>query len=418
MWQKDRKRIAIKIILLILTLALAAGLAYAVVQVREREAAQDAELLELYNRQQAEQQQARQASVEEVNAAYRADMAAVAEYLPGIVCWGDVLTAGTAGGVSYPAELQALINANLCDAYDFRSTVKNADDFNNKLNWEEYSLEIPVVNMGGGKESADTVLGRSGAVPYVVTKAFEIPGDCIAVPVAIASANGSPVAPLRESDRGVNAVTLSGVTGTLSLDLERSGAVPLYLFTRNEPGEPVSIPAGEPVITAVTGKYMDYLPVIFVGSFGGYNTPAELVEKIQALVDAHADSGRYIVIGTYCVPDVIYGAAPGNAANLAALESAMSQAFGEHYINLRKYLANDAMGDLGLKPTARESRNMTSGIVPASLLNQENRYELTPAAQKLLGKVIYDKMDQLGYFDEIKAELEIQEWEDDRHAAA
>ena len=95
---------------------------------------------------------------------------------------------------------------------------------------------------------------------------------------------------------------------------------------------------------------------------------------------------------------------------MTALESAMSQAFGEHYINLRKYLANDAMADADLNPTKADTSKMSSGIVPPSLLSSENGVELTPVAYKLLGNVVYERMVQLGYFDEIVDELEIKDF--------
>lgn len=49
--------------------------------------------------------------------------------LPGVVCWGDSLTAGFSGNVSYPSTLQKYIDTYLCDIYDFASTVDNAQDY-------------------------------------------------------------------------------------------------------------------------------------------------------------------------------------------------------------------------------------------------------------------------------------------------
>ena len=409
MWEDSNKSKWIKIILAMVSLLLVAGLVIAVLSFKKREESQDAELMQVYAQQQEEQQQARQASLNEVVDAYEKDMNTVAEYMPGIVCWGDELTGGTTGGVSYPAELQQLINTKLCDLYDFRSTVKNADDFNSRIEWEDYVLEIPVVNMGTGEENVDTVLGRSGAVPFVVSKAFEIPGECEEVPILFKSENGASVAPLKKADGGINDVIIAGVEGKLSIAAGSAYNAPRYVFTRNEAGSPVTVDEGEKIFTAASEMYLDYIPVVFVGSFGGYASPSELVQKVQAFLDRQTQQNRYIVIGTYYVTYNGYGYRPG-AAEMTALESAMSQAFGEHYINLRKYLANDAMADADLNPTKADTSKMSSGIVPPSLLSSENGVELTPVAYKLLGNVVYERMVQLGYFDEIVDELEIKDF--------
>ena len=303
MWEEDNRSKIVKIILAALSLLLVIALIVAVITVRKKEAVQDAELLELYQQQQSQQLQARQASVDEVMAGYEQDLACIQEYVPGIVCWGDVLTGGTTGGASYPSALQELIDARICDLYDYRGTIKNADDFNNRIEWEDLEVEIPVVNMGTGEESVDTILGRNGAVPYVVTEPFTIPADCESVAIRFTSANGADVAPLTSGDGGVNKVTIAGVEGKLSIDAANSSYSSFstsnhiaYVFTRSEAGVPVSVDVGEEIITAASSQYLDYIPVVFAGSFGGYHTPNELIDKIQLLLDHQvANKDRPIV---------------------------------------------------------------------------------------------------------------------------
>ncbi len=407
MWEDERKNTVKKIILAVLCLAIIAGLAFAVLTVRKQEAVQDAQLLELYAQQQTAQQEARQASVDEVVAQYEADAAAVQQYLPGILCIGDKLTEGTSGGVSYPSVLQKMINENLCDAYDFRSTVRNADDFNNRLEWKDFTIEIPVINYGTGKETMDTLLGRTGAVPFVTSGSMEIPGDCVPVRISLKLQNGAAVRPLTGTDVGINDVTVAGVEGKLSVVSANSWGTE-YAFTRNEPGEPVPVPGGEPVITSGTENYHGYIPVIFAGSFS-QESSKDLVAKIRQILDAYeGPEGRYIVIGNYYrTYNGGYGEL-GSTNSLSSQENLMQQAFGEHYINFRKYLASDAMADAGLTPTKTDTKNMQDGIVPESLVSRENREELTSAGYQLLGKLVYDRFEQLGYFDEVVDELQIE----------
>lgn len=409
MWQRNKKNMMVKVILLIMSLILLACLGVAIYKVRDKEESQDAQLMELYNQQQIEQQQARQALLDEVIESYNQDLETITEYLPGIVCWGDFLTGGTSGGVSYPGELQSLINKNICEQYDFRSTIKKADDFNNRLEWEKFTVEIPVINLGTGRESSDTILGRAGVVPFMVSKPFEIPAECESIPIQIKSSNGAKVTPLGQTDIGVNDVTISGVKGKLTPDTGFSYYNPKYLFTRNEPGQPVSVEEGELILVSGAEQYLDYLPVIFVGSFDGYKKPKELIDNIQALINRQNNKEKYIVIGTYYQGNPEWGGLMSRSSG-SSLESAMVQAFGEHYINLRNYLANDCLTDLELKPTNEDINYMRSGIVPPSLLSKENTTELSPGAYKCLGKLVYDKMVSLGYLDEIVEELEIADF--------
>ena len=416
MWEEDKKSKLGKLILAGISLLLIIVLIVAVLAVRKKEAAQDAQLLELYQQQQAQQQQARQETVDEVMAGYEQDLACIQEYMPGIVCWGDVLTGGSTGGVSYPSALQELINTRICDVYDYRGTIKNADELNNRIEWDEMKVGIPVVNMGTGEENVNTILGRCGAVPYVVAEPFEIPAGRDSVAIKFRSANGGDVAPLTYGDAGINDITIVGVKGKLSIDAANSrfsyfstSNYITYLFTRNEAGAPVAVEPDTEIITAASGEYLDYVPIIFVGSFGGYDSSADLVAKIQAIIDRQTRNDRYLVIGTYYYqPYYLSSGTRGGADEMAELESTMQKAFGDHYINLRKYLASDAMADAGLKPTSSDSMNMSVGIVPSSLLNQENHVELTPAAYQLVGNIVYERMAKLGYFNEIVEELEIE----------
>ena len=74
--------------------------------------------------------------------------------------------------------------------------------------------------MGGGAEDSYTVLGRSGAVPYVLSKDLLIPAGTKPVQVEFVSRKGQKVAPLMGGNVGIENVTINGVEGTLSIDAE------------------------------------------------------------------------------------------------------------------------------------------------------------------------------------------------------
>lgn len=107
MWEDEYKRNFMRrIILIALIVVILGGLAAAMLAVHKRTERQDAQLVEAYTQQQEKQTAARQEAVDAINAEYEKDMQTVREYLPGIVCWGDSITAGSSGNVSYPYVLQ------------------------------------------------------------------------------------------------------------------------------------------------------------------------------------------------------------------------------------------------------------------------------------------------------------------------
>ena len=94
-----------------------------------------------------------------------------------------------------------------------------------------------------------------------------------------------------------------------------------------------------------------------------------------------------------------------NAEKLDAIDSAMLQAFGNRYINVRKYLMVDGMTDAGLTASKAEQLLIQQGRVPTSFRSNASGADLNGTAYKLIGRLVYDRMDTLGYFDEIRQEL-------------
>jgi hypothetical protein len=406
MWEDERQNALKKnLILAIIIAVLIVGLLIAVLCVRSSTAKHDAELTAIQSQQQQEQSEARQESVTAIQDEYEKDMQTVAEYLPGIVCWGDTQTLGSTGSVSYPYVLQKYIDTYINDIYDFRSTIDDADDYS-RLDWDEYTVSIPVVNMGAGDETTSTVLGRSGAVPFVTAADFTIPATATAVSVQIVSQNGKTVNPLTGGNAGVNNVEIDGVEGTLAVSSNNySSSNPSYTFTRTEEGTEVYIPAGTVIKTAATDEYTDYIHIVCIGTYGGFDTVDELVQQTKALVARQTqNSDRFIVLG----PCSINGYTSATYM-LDAIDTAMTQAFGNQYINVRKYLCGDGFTDAGITKTSSDTSAISRNVVPPSFLISSNSVELNGAANRVIGKLIFNRMTSLGYFDEINSELGITE---------
>ena len=403
MWKSDRwKVILLNLFLTLLILGIVGALGVVMLRVRQQTMEHDEQLSEMYVQQQQQQTEARQESVAVIQAEYDKDMDTVAKYLPGIVCWGDSLTLGSAGNTSYPSVLKTYLDTYFCDIYDFRSTIPNAEEFS-RLNWDEYKVSVPVVNMGAGPEDTYTILGRSGAVPFVLHRGIVIPADnTVPVQVQLISQSGQGVKPLLGGNAGVNEVTIAGIAGTLSLD---SASRNRYYFTRSEAGEETSVPAGTPVETAATDMYRDYIHVVWLGTYGNYKNAEDLVAQIKALLSRQAQNPeRFIVLGVCGREKIQY-----SASRMDAIDTAMMQAFGSRYINVRKYLIEDGLSDAGITPSKKDINNIVAQKVPDSFTTASSQVELNGKAFTLIGKLVYDRMESLGYFDEVFDELSIRE---------
>ncbi|MDO4983638.1 MAG: hypothetical protein Q4E35_08815 [Eubacteriales bacterium] len=406
MWDNSgKKRKLVNVLLIIITIPLIIWLVIAIREAQEKMNSEDSVLMEVYQQQQQEQTQARKKEDQKIVLEYQKDMETVQKYLPGIICWGDILTKGTSGNVSFPDVLQDMIDENLCDVYQLSKAFDDTAGFS-KYDWSTFKLKIPVVNMGSGDENSYTVLGRSGVVPFVIDKEFTIPAGTEKVGILIRSESGSDVTPMTGGSEGINNVFIDGIEGELSIeaDAQRYTSSSYYYFNRIKPGKEVTVPKGTKIITDATDKYKDYIHVVWIGTYGNYKDTNDLIEQIKTLLARQTNnSDRYIVLGLCSSNGKWYF----GGTYFDIMDSAMIQAFGDRYINVRKYLISDGCVDAGIEPTSSDRKYMESGVIPASFQSNSGNSELTASAYELIGNLVFDRMDKLGYFDEVREELKI-----------
>ena len=337
---------------------------------------------------------AKNAFIDMVNAEYAADIAVLNQYLPGVVCWGDSLTSGAGGNsANYPKILEDLIRKNICKQYDLKAELNST--FNKFVSAKSLSVEIPVVNMGVGGEDTYSIMGRNGAIPYVVSEQLTIPAEAVPVDICFTSKNGEGVTPLRQGEAGVNPVTIGGVEGTLKVVQESYYSKEFsYQFIRSTAGEAQTVQAGTEIVTAASSQYRDYVTIIFMGTNGNFTSPEDLIRQQRAIIDHQiANKDRFIIVGLHI----------GWAEDRKELEDAMVQAFGDKYLNLREYMSSQGMQDAGLEPTEQDVIDMLDGTTPGSLLSDGVHFK--PIGYTLIANQLYKRMDELGYFNEVREAL-------------
>ncbi len=319
--------------------------------------------------------------------------ATVKQYLPGVVFWGDSLTAGTGGtgydGSSawnpYPTAFGKYIQSNLLS--DFAAANRP--------------------NYGVGGENAGTIAGRANASPVVLTTGITIPASgSVTVSMKLKETSDS-FSPLKQTT-GVDAladttqpVTINGIAGNLTL----SGGT--YTFTRTGSGSATSVAANTQVVFTNGNKYdnTNYIPVVFIGYNDGAQYIAQATTRLTNYIDAilnkypaYKNNGRYVVVAPHFKKDQV--------ANVKTIEAALEGKYGNHLIKTREFMSTYGPFEMGLTPDPVDITMMANGQVPNCLMSTDDTH-YSNSGYELVARLVYQKMYDLGYFNEVITALGI-----------
>lgn len=278
------------------------------------------------------------------------------------MCWGDSMTRGAVAsyGNGYPEQLKAMLG----DGYT-------------------------VLNMGVSGEDVYTIAGRQGGVPFVCGNTpFTIPTWETPVAIDIASLNGKAVKPFVGGDSfGINPVYISGVKG----DISYSGGV--YYFTRAGQGDAVAVNRPTIIETNAMRNYARKVGIFWIMGNDGADGASDLdviADYIQQMVEA-GRCERYLVLSkTSFVADYATDYAD-------SYDAKMHRKFGQHYINVRKYLIDYGLDDLGISPTAEDAAAIAARVIPPSLKSDASVH-LTTEGYGIVAKLVYLRGKALGYW--------------------
>jgi hypothetical protein len=282
-----------------------------------------------------------------------------------VICWGDSLTMGD-GYTPYPTVLQNLLGSN-----------------------------YEVLNYGVGGETTKTISGRQGGMLYIVQPGITIPAGTTSVAVTLLSDDGGTVAPLLQDSsgvKGINPCFIEDIQGVLSYS---SG---VYYFTRSVAGTSKVINRPSSLIPASQILTGTYIPIIWMGTNGGFADSAELIYQHKKMLDI-ANVKKYLILGTTNVTE----------SQGSSRETLMYKEFGRHYINLRQYLSSPiydgetivssyGLNDEGLTATAQDLADIATGYVPTSLRIDSGNIHYNNYGYDAIGKLVYKRGHELGYW--------------------
>lgn len=140
--------------------------------------------------------------------------------------------------------------------------------------------------------------------------------------------------------------------------------------------------------------------VIQMGSNGGWDDYDMLISQYKAMI-ANSGTQCYIIIGDTDNPDEsiegdYYSSSSDVGLNDTYWEAALREAFGEHFINMRTYMLENAMDIAGLEPTEEDAYNLANSMMPESI--KSDYTHMNAYGYYVIGAGVYEKGSELGYW--------------------
>lgn len=321
-----------------------------------------------------------------------------------VVCWGDSLTDGTGSSTKKP------------------STETNSDCSYPAVLGRLISDGTTVLNAGVGGETSWMIAARQGGA-FVQCLPTTIPANVEKVRIYIKGEeqdyfytsgkwtyleNNLSYNISTGGRSMVNPVTIAGVSGTLSSETITEGTpdpdtgetvqtqVRAYYFTRAKAGQAVSFNTPRSIITNAYNTMQSYIPVIWMGQNdapnhnGSYITQGDAIKRAQQMLSIIPHE-KYIIMD---YPS-------GSNSNAADRAQNFANAFGAHYINIRKYICDygiDYVNSLGaeITPSDSDTSAIKSGSIPGCLRidGVHGNYWY----YQIVAKAVFDRGVDLGYW--------------------
>ena len=303
-----------------------------------------------------------------------------------IVCWGDSITWGL--------------------GYDENTYIKNEAGIIDASNWNypdtlKYYTGMDVYNLGVCGETSYEIALRQGGIKMYVEKQVTVkPGKRIQI--SIVDESGNPV--ILENFNGYqsdnqepeNVVYINDTPFKLEYD---NGDLYISIYD-NAVNKSIKLRKGSQVITKAAHDISGDVLVIQMGSNGGWDDYDELIEQYKAMI-ANSGTECYIIIGDTDNPDESVDSANYTDSQYIGTddtmwEAALREAFGEHFINMRTYLLENALSITGLEPTQADEDDLSQGRVPETI--KYDYTHLNSYGYYAIGYGVYEKGLELGYW--------------------
>lgn len=303
-----------------------------------------------------------------------------------IACWGDSITYGLGGQENtFIKSDNGVIDAS---DWSYPDTLK-------------YYTGLDVYNLGVCGETSYDIALRQGGIKMYVGKQVTVKQG-VRAQINIVDEYGSQVMLENfngyetDNDEPANAVYINDTPFQLEADNGK-----LYISVYGDSSnKSIKIKKGTQVVTKAAHDISGDVLVIQMGSNGGWDDYDELIQQYKAMID-NSGTECYIIIGDTDNPDESVDSAYYTDSSEVGIddtlwEAALREAFGEHFINMRVYMIENALSTAGLEPTQEDIDNIDDGRVPESL--KHDFTHLNSYGYYAVGVAVYNKGIELGYW--------------------
>ena len=282
-----------------------------------------------------------------------------------VACYGDSLTQGNqdGSGNTYPKYLATLLS-NQCN----------------------------VLNRGSGGDSSREIASRQGGVGLYV-QPFTIPATTTAAEIFLKCAYGSNTYffPARQNISTLSDVYINGIKGKITYSGSASSlsGEHHYYFTRSEAGDAIEIT--RPTLVRTTGYDSRYYTQIIWAGTNDKPTLEKLKESTIPTIDnmikfLHTD--RYLVVGL---------TSKSYMPEIEEVNEYMKKYYGNKFVNLRDYILEYGLEDVGITPTSQDNIDIANGEMPTSLRNDSVHFNAK--GYQIVANCIYKQGKILGYWN-------------------
>ena len=303
-----------------------------------------------------------------------------------IAWWGDSITYGLGGQENtFIKSDNGVIDAS---DWSYPDTLK-------------YYTGLDVYNLGVCGETSYDIALRQGGIKMYVGKQVTVKQG-VRAQINIVDEYGSQVMLENfngyetDNDEPANVVYINDTPFQLEADNGK-----LYISVYGDrSNKSIKIKKGTQVVTKAAHDISGDVLVIQMGSNGGWDDYDELIQQYKAMID-NSGTECYIIIGDTDNPDESVDSAYYTDSSEVGIddtlwEAALREAFGEHFINMRVYMIENALSTAGLEPTQEDIDNIDDGRVPESL--KHDFTHLNSYGYYAVGVAVYNKGIELGYW--------------------
>lgn len=285
-----------------------------------------------------------------------------------IDCWGDSQTGGAAGVSSWVSLVAKMAGYTL-----------NGGNASHSIN-----------NRGNGGDSSTEIAIRYGSLPLyinpcVISKSNTTRTDC-----TVFAENGGPVKNLGTLWADFNPATVDGISCYIR-NPNKSDQKTIVRVKNGSADHEITEPTRVVMPVGLYGR--DRITIIMTGANKGYGgTYESYIKIIDDMIDLiPSNEKRYIIIPSYTVAFV-----EPMGMTISEVEERMAERYGEHFLNIRKYLIENGLSENGISPTSTDLSQINKGMVPKSL-KAEGDFHLNQYGMASQAKAVYAKLMELGY---------------------